>query len=1251
MANASHPRYDKNKETVSPLRASRDQQTSAAPHRTEQETNRLREVMEGSSRTAELRWKINRLEREMLDLTSKHNQEVSRYEAQVARMRAQLECGEAQRQSLELESAVLKRDTAAEMRNAEEKINQMRTHHQRVDALNSELRQKVSDLQSSLEISQKAREEDLQGLQAELRERDHLLLSASTEVEWLQDEMRRLEMVTQEKQEALRRLRSEMERLRRDGEKESEKLRRRLVELKRSSDREEKLRSDLEASLQRLKDLDQSLEAEQAAHAQTKLTSDIIQVRIQDLEASLEQERRSHAELCSALELWKQKCEGLEEQLAREKENTLRMSHSHKQMEAEHLTEKISQLEEEKVAKADLIAQLEQEKAASADLIGRLAEEKATTADLIGQLEQEKAGSAQLSLKLQEQEKEWADRQQNYSQAQEALVGAQHSLLSEVQHVLQRFQQQGATQAHLRVQTGTLDSSAVLDVLQQTLHHYSMQLQESEMVIQKLNLEVKERDETISVLQMNVQECESQGASVSEEVKRLRVCVSDAAVDLRRLAEQLQEEKTQSAIAHTQLHTWRQQQHSLSQRLIAGCVLVTPPQSMLGSFSWEELSSLVQEHVETLTSDLSLANQKVEHLESVCEGKSEELECVRAQMRDQKEIWIREKEDLNAQHSHSSRHLQKRIQGDLRKHSELEQEVTRLHALITSCSREEARLLAASALLAGAVRGLSHQRGMLKSQNALLREQVHEAEIMRSEVTRLVQALGEPEVRAQRSLRFRRCVRVVMAAGRLKALGRRTKGFFRVQVDLGADHIKTLICVNPGGEQTEDRLRKMLSSSELLELIHSSMEDVQREMTRSGQKKGPITSGHVKDSGLIPAAQRGCEILLQQLLQDEEPQDLVHHGKNVLQLTAEKDTAHRHSNSKVLMASLQKHILEFTRRLHSAELERRSLRMELTRHTHSDYPSAARDTHAQFQSVCEQLSRALEREQCAQALLRDQAHQLQELGLSMELHTGDQLEREKTLSQAVQSLSEAKLELRRRNQSLHMLGKQLSQSEHDKRQLQEDREGLRSYMKSLREQGMFSSSASTLHDALLLSRASLILPQSIIENPELETCQKVLVSSSFEDLFSHSYSFLQSRFLSSSGSSGVSCDWLIRCWRFEGNQITSSCLIIIPLVFPAPERPINSSLTLCLSLCSAARVCPPGWSWNSSWSVSVLYSVCLHDTLPLCFSLLLLSVLLFVSTPPPSSVALQSSIALRDPEVLGEALFTLITWIQSESWL
>lgn len=50
--------------------------------------------------------------------------------------------------------------------------------------------------------------------------------------------------------------------------------------------------------------------------------------------------------------------------------------------------------------------------------------------------------------------------------------------------------------------------------------------------------------------------------------------------------------------------------HCVYQRLLAGCVLLHQPQSMLGNFTWEELYGVINEQVDQLNSDLKNAKEK-----------------------------------------------------------------------------------------------------------------------------------------------------------------------------------------------------------------------------------------------------------------------------------------------------------------------------------------------------------------------------------------------------------------------------------------------------------------------------------------------------------------------------------------------------------------------------------------------------------------------------------------------------------------
>ncbi|CAJ0933261.1 unnamed protein product [Ranitomeya imitator] len=147
------------------------------------------------------------------------------------------------------------------------------------------------------------------------------------------------------------------------------------------------------------------------------------------------------------------------------------------------------------------------------------------------------------------------------------------------------------------------------------------------------------------------------------------------------------------------------------------------------------------------------------------------------------------------------------------------------------------------------------------------------------------------------------------------------------------------------------------------------------------------------------------------------------------------------------LAALKNQILAFTQRLHAAEIDRRSLRREL-----SNIKQKIRDTSAAqnqplqqskiityetYRSIFNELNNALVREQEAQTLLNEQCHQLLELNSKIDFHSREKAEKEKTLSEAHKSLSETKLVLHRKDQLVHQQDRQLTQLEQDKRLLEE----------------------------------------------------------------------------------------------------------------------------------------------------------------------------------------------------------------------
>ncbi|XP_072553556.1 coiled-coil domain-containing protein 171 [Salminus brasiliensis] len=1107
------------------------------------EISRLREVAgqlqrdgRGSEREEELRWKINQLEKDKLELTSKYNQEVSGYEAQLTRLRALLEKGEVHRQTLEYEVALARRDAAAQKTSSEDKLAELLKHNQQLKALSAELSQKVSDLDRALEITRHAREEDQQSHQAELHERDRLLLSSNAENDLLQTEKSRLETLLQEQNDTLQELKVKLDRVQRDREKDTEELKVKKSELKQSAAREKRLRKEAESTMQRIKTLEENVESERASHLESKFNSEIIQLRLRDLEAALCVEKSSQAEAVSNLELLRQRFGDVEKAYTHERDRAKDMQHKFQQLEKEYLSTKT-------------------------DLIGQLDKEKLAVAELIGQLGQVKAESAELSFRLQQQERVQTESSHTLNLVQNKLVcveEAHEGLIKEMEQLLHHYHHLGALQINNTGEEDKRSPSALMDILRRTLHHYHTELKDLLKVVETLTKENKEKDKIITEHRRNIQECETRCVCLGGEVERLRVSVSEAAaaaeqvqMELCSVTQRWEEERERHTHAREQIHTLTQEHerdqqeklaflHSLYQQLIAGCVLVAPPQSMLGRFAWAELSVVLQEHVDTLTSDLCSANQRISGLESVCEGKTAALASVCEQLKQREESWMRQRKELDTHHTQQTNELQTRVQ-DLKRqleqreeivrisehaHSDLKQEMTRLQDLLSMCRRDDASLLAACALLAGCMCELYSRVCVLSHQKALLWERVCNGESLEREVGTLLHALSDPGVKAQAKVRrgvwvFRRCVIAVLATLRLQALRRNSHTLFTVNV---GSRETPGVCVREfrlregsqrreSEEEEEERnikVMKMLTSSELAVLLHSCMQGVQQELDKAAHS-----------SGLLNAAQNSFSKLLDRLLSETDAACWRRHGvigslarrlgHGLQKLHTKHCTPPNHYTSQGMVSSLQQHFLVFTQRLHSAEVERRELRLELshlkrsaahTRNKPKDNTHTACVPVDRFQSVCTELSSALQREQQAQALLHQQATQLQELGLTMELHTGDQLEKDRTLAQAVQSLSEAKAELKRKEQSLRLLGKRLSQSQLEKQQLQQSitsaenalrtaaksKDSLSSYMKSVK------SSLKELKDRIILSCSStsredftLHLPSMLLEvsGPEL----------------------------------------------------------------------------------------------------------------------------------------------------------------------
>ncbi|XP_039996621.1 coiled-coil domain-containing protein 171-like isoform X2 [Xiphias gladius] len=998
-----------------------------------------------------LRWRVNQLEKEKLELTSNHNQELCRLQAELTRLRSSVERGEAQRVELQYQLTVSQRDVdqAAELSRDKHTLTE-RT---------AELQQKLQELNKALDITRQAMEEDQHALQQEVEERDKLIQSFSSENQ-------RLHRLLQDQEEALEESERRLAEVHKEREKDAEANRRQADELKYLMEREERGRREKEASDQWVRSLESSVEAERAAHLESKFNSEIIQLRVRDLEAAVSVERSGQQEAQRSLELLRAQFREVERAYSLERERSDSTERALERLQAEY-----------EQCKSDLSDALETERKTTSDLSERLEEEEKQHANTRSLLEQATKGQ---------------------SDTEEARV----NFVQKVRETLQQHSSSSTGCVLPAKHDGKQSPSAdVLQLLKATVGSYRQSVEGTEKQVQDLLLAsemLQQENQTLRQLTSDqsrrLEDSQQVLVKLEEELTRLRQESSDWLTQSRDLQATLQKEREESErekekereqrMAEVQKITDHYQKESeaclsflycLYQRLLAGCVLLNQPHSILGNFTWKELCDVINEQVDRLTSDLQKAKSKIAHLQSVCEKKSA---CVRELQRSQEcvlsrleESAMRREEAWSSRHAHTVTQLQNELQvchsqcesfrdhiSSLERHcSSLTSDLSRLQGLVSRSRKESASFLSACALLAGVLKHTHRRLQTLCEQKTLLSRRLAEREALEEEVRRLADALGgeEDEVegeeeRGRRAVRrWRRSVCVVLAVRRWCALAQKTTVLFRLERGGGS----TAVCVcgesatatqkgqdilsadndDDGDEGRKGLCARWLRSKCLSSTIKSSMADLQGALAHTGSSPPDMMS----------AARSGLSRLLDHLFDQSDAassraDEDTPSGR--LRLGLDSLTPPQ-PNIKALVSTLQQQFLLFSQRLHSAEVERRSLRLEvanLKRGLRQGREDTCRTVPAErFRSVCVELRQALNREQEAQTLIQEQTNQLHALQLRVNAHTSEQTDTQHTLSQTTQALLEARQEVSRKERSLRILGKHLSGVQRERKQLEE----------------------------------------------------------------------------------------------------------------------------------------------------------------------------------------------------------------------
>ncbi|XP_035751485.1 coiled-coil domain-containing protein 171 isoform X5 [Egretta garzetta] len=1040
--------------------------------------------------TAEdLRRKLCQAKKEKLDLTIKHNQELSNYESQMVKLRLEIEKGEAVRQSLEYELAIARKDARLKMYAAEEELSDAKTKLVQLQVLNEKLQQKVAETEKTFHIAQQKWKEQQQRL---VSEKDDIRRTCSSEYELLLQERNKLESVLQEQNNALQNMCKKMKDVEVEHNGCTELLRRQATELEYSAEREERLKKELEAATVRIKKLEENIEAERAAHLESKFNSEIIQLRIRDLEGALQVEKASQAEALSDLEMIKKEFKEVENAYEREKHN------------AQENLEKLNVLERECFS---------------------------TNKQMNEKIEEKKKVIKDLSERLRNNEKTCRELQEELAMAkkhQVFLTETYENNMRELELLLDSFAMSGQRTAGTCKDKDKPPSLSVLETLRCTLTAYQNKLEDTSNELGKMKALYEKMTKEL-------------------EIYREKMCA---------LSQDLKEKLTFL--------------HSLYQRLVAGCVLIKQPEGILDRFSWSELCAVLQENVDALILDLNRANEKISHLEYICKNKSDTMKELQQSQEDafskmaeeikaQESCWQKEKKYLEQQYSgllgevharaqeyqETAEKNKEKIYVLEKRREKLALENVSVKNTLTQVQKEHSSLLAACALLAGALYPLYGRLCAMSSQRDLLQDQVNIYELASQEIRTLVHALSDVEENNQDEAKlkkrkfkglihvFRRGVIAVLAANRLKVLAKSSSSLFS-WVDDFKEGIGVLVCIgdskgkrNLSSHEDEQihcvEALSWFTSSNLLAAIVSSVTELQDVVNKTDAK--PWLSGH----SLVSVARNSFSKLMDKLnvimetvpldssrsityLEEDSLVQRLAHGLHKINTQAlEAGLCDRLPIMKIT-ASLQKQIFEFIQRLHTAEVERCSLRLKLSefRWNFSEMKKEADKAqnlqeqlnmfkqskliiHERFESACEELNNALHREHQAQVLLNEQAQQLQELNNKLELHSSEEADKNQVLSETVKRLSEAKMELRRKDQSLRQLNRLLTQLEQDKRRLKESIHDVESALcmavkdKELIIRNMKSVEA-TLHkvrDQTLLSRTAATRNDFTLQLPKL----------------------------------------------------------------------------------------------------------------------------------------------------------------------
>ncbi|KAL8625440.1 hypothetical protein ACOMHN_018585 [Nucella lapillus] len=1081
----------------------------------------------------QLRKRLNGAEKQRLEGTSQHNKEIGSLENQLAKLRSQIEKGEATRHNIEFELMKAQREITQQKQQQCQRENSLQETVDELKEKNADLTGELRKLELQLQNFKDASCEQERKLRAGIADRDQDAARLQAEIDVCRNEKDHLSAICKQQEATINEFGEKVQIFETEHKNQSDDLRRAVSEIKFCKDREGRFKRDLEGAVLKVKTLEESVEAERAAHLETKFNSEIVQLRVRDLEGGLEVEKSANTETNRAVE---------------------------------RLTKQLRELEQmyddERKMKKDLVGKLDRTEkeylSTRRQLSGEVEEKKTVIGSLSKELEMHQRNFNELKTELGKAKKRQAYLEDTYGTAFKELEFLLLNYDTGIDDKGKKTKLTATKKEEVKTKK-TQPPGVVAENLKQILIAYRRRQDTMSEELSKLkkNCEKQTREldscrDMIKSKDKSLEEAHKNYTRTAKELNKARANYGELEGMVGKLRSSLETTASSQGKDRTRIQELseeimklvkRQKQeneekqaflHGLYQRLLAGRVMMAQQQDRpFSQLSWEDLTHMLYEQVGTTVDALNRAEEKLKGLTDNLKSRDEVVAELQKQheeqlsrltqlAKDREGAWNKQKEEMEQHYAQLLSDLQSRTKKSQAMADQawekmratgsvqqgLEAECSALRQQLTESQTQARNLLTACALLGGALYPLYARSNALSVQRHLLEDQMTVWDNCRERARYLVNVLNtelmqqspdtperdrRPGQQRNRLLQFRVGAITVMAAHRLIRLGRQCCRCFVSYDSLSAGN-GILVCTGglklqqlngfgfgPEGDQSamddsemtlpqasasghsrgQTQLLGWLTNAALADTVTACMADVTDAAHRI-KDEGEA----VEHRALVAAAKSSFSKLMDHLGQffpsvglhpvaaSRDRRSLVGRlGRTLARKLQGKSVVEKDFvvSSQDLLIALQNHILDFTQRLHTVEVERRQLLKELGglktqiaglgSLSQGPLPPSGDQsvkliTMDKFERVCEELSEALKREQTAQHLLTEQSRQLHELTTRLDHSDTQGAQKQQTLSEAMMGLGEVKDDNRRKDQELKQCRKQAMQFEFQRKSLQ-----------------------------------------------------------------------------------------------------------------------------------------------------------------------------------------------------------------------